>query len=76
MKISTFSILCCGMIYGKLIGQPSEGIIVDLRLKTRSEYYKLCKMVMRQEEEIKSDKMAFLNIHTDSFWREARQICP
>ncbi len=27
-------------------GQPSEGIIADLRRKTRSEYHKVCKMVM------------------------------
>ncbi len=33
---------------------------------------------MRREVEIKSDKMAeaFLNKHTDSFWREARKIHP
>ncbi len=33
---------------------------------------------MRREGEIKSDKMteAFLNKHTDSFWREARIIRP
>ncbi len=35
-------------------------------------------MVMRREGEIKSDKMAeaFVNKHTDSFWREARKIHP
>ncbi len=62
----------------KANGQPSEGIIADLRRKTRSEYHKVCKMVMRREGEIKSDKMAeaFINKHTDAFWREARKIQP
>ncbi len=53
----------------KANGQPSEGIITDLRCKPMSEYHKVCKMVMRREGEIKSDKMAeaFLNKHTNSF---------
>ncbi len=49
----------------KANGQPSESIIADLRCKTRLEYPKVCKMVMRWVEEIKTDKMAeaFLNKH-------------
>ncbi len=49
----------------KANGQHSASIIADLRCKTRLEYPKVCKMVMRWVEEIKTDKMAesFLNKH-------------
>ncbi len=36
----------------KANGQPSEGITADLRCKTRSEYHKVCKMVMRWEGKV------------------------
>ncbi len=36
----------------KANGQPREGIIAVLRRKTRSEYHKVCKMVMRRERKL------------------------
>ncbi len=41
----------------KANGEPSEGIIADVRHKTRSKYHKVCKIVMRQEGEIRSDNI-------------------
>ncbi len=60
----------------KANGEPSEGLIADLRCKTWSEYHKVCKMLISQEGEIKSDEMAeaFSNNHIESFWRGARQL--
>jgi hypothetical protein len=61
----------------KANGQPSQGIIADLHKKTRSEYHKICKMVMRREGEIKSDKMAeALSAGNGlSFWKEVTNAC-
>ena len=50
----------------KANGQPSEGVIADLRRKTRSQYHKVCKMVMRHEGTIKSEKMAEALLNGDS----------
>ncbi len=38
--------------------QPTEGLIADLRHKTRREYHKVCKLVILREGEVRSDKMA------------------
>lgn len=57
-------------------GRPKDGLIADLRRKTRSEYHKTCKMVMRREGEIRSDKMAqaLSQKSVSSFYREARKM--
>ena len=61
----------------KANGQPSLGIIADLHKKTRSEYHKICKMVMKREGEIKSNKMAeALSAGNGlSFWKEVKRAC-
>ncbi len=58
--------------------QPREGLITDLRRKTRREYYKVCKLVILREGEVRSDKMAQSIFHncTGTFWREAKKINP
>ena len=54
-------------------------LIADLGHKSRSEYHKVCKQVMKREGEInrKSDKMAeaLSNENVVSFWSEVRH-CP
>ncbi len=58
--------------------QPREGLIANLRRKTRREYYKVCKLVMQREGEVRSDKMAQSILHncTGTFWRGAKKIHP
>ena len=62
----------------KANGQPKEGTIADLRRKTRSEYHKVCKMVMRCEGQIKSDKMAeaLRDESVGSFWKKVKELRP
>ena len=49
---------------------------MPLRRKTRSQYHKVCKMVMRHEGTIKSEKMAeaLLNGVSYSFWRDVKKF--
>ncbi len=51
--------------------QPREGLIADLPCKTRKEYHKVCKLVMKKEGEVRSDILArsILNNCTGTFWR-------
>ncbi len=58
--------------------QPREGLIADLRRKTRREYHKVCKLFIQREGEGRSDKMAqsILNNCTGTFWKEAKKIPP
>ncbi len=56
-------------------GQPKEGIIADLRFKTRTQYHRVCKVVMRHEGEVRGDFMteALMQSKPRLFWDEAKK---
>ena len=56
-------------------GQPADGLLADIRRKTRSQYHQAHKMVLRHEGEIQMDKIEniFDSHHEGKAWQEIKR---
>ncbi|ELT93691.1 hypothetical protein CAPTEDRAFT_194686, partial [Capitella teleta] len=54
-------------------GSPSTGIIHGIRKKTRAEYRRASRWVVRNEEKLKADKMTD-TLHSRDFWTEIQRM--
>ena len=54
---------------------PENGLITDLRRATRSQYHKVCKIIMKCEGQIRSDKFAesLAQGNIGDFWSDVRK---
>ncbi len=60
-------ILCCfGIILCVENDKPYNGIVADLLKQTRTKYHHVCKMVLKQDAEIRCDKMAEAIVNNDN----------
>ncbi len=59
-------------------GKPRHGIVADLRCKTRAQYHRVCKIVLRKDAEIRCDTMAdaiISNPSGNSLYQQANVFC-
>ena len=58
-------------------GRPSQGTLFDLRKKTRTDYHKALKLVLKQSMSVRCDKMAnaLQEKNNKTFWKEVKKTC-
>ncbi len=58
--------------------KPHNDIVTDLMIQTRAKYHHVCKMVLTQDAEIVSDKIAEAIVNNDnkSFWKQPKSFLP
>lgn len=60
-------------------GRPREGWVADIRRKTRLEYHRVVRYIMRNEETLRYQKMAERIVnsnHGDCLWEELQKLKP